>query len=143
MSTPISAMIASAARLPTPVMVSSRSRATGERGDHLVHTGIEAGDRGLQVLQVVKRQPDQQPMMLAEAAPQGLAQLGKLLAQLALGQLGQDLGVALPATRAASIARPETPRTSAATESSLMPASSRVFWIRWHSAPWAWMSRLR
>ena len=66
----------------------------GERGDHLVHTGVEAGDRGLQVLQVPKRQPDQQRMMLPEAAPQGLAQLGKLLAQLALGQLGQDLGVA-------------------------------------------------
>jgi hypothetical protein len=41
------------------------------------------------------------------------------------------------------MARPETPRTSAATESSLIPASSNVFWIRWHSAPWAWMSRLR
>jgi hypothetical protein len=40
-----------------------------ERGDHLVH----AGDRGLQVLQVVKGQPDQQRMMLAKAAPQGLA----------------------------------------------------------------------
>jgi hypothetical protein len=51
-----------------------------ERGDHLVHAGVEAGDRGLQVLQVGKRQPDQQPMMLAEAAPQGLAQLGELLA---------------------------------------------------------------
>ena len=51
----------------------------GERGDHLVHAGIQAGDRGLQVLQVPKRQPDQQPTMLAKAAPQGLAQLGKLL----------------------------------------------------------------
>ena len=48
-----------------------------------------------------------------------------------------------PATRAASIARPETPSTSAATESSLMPASSRVFWMRWHSALWVWISRLR
>jgi hypothetical protein len=34
-------------------------------------------------------------MMFAEAAPQGLAQLRELLTQLALGQLGQDLGVAL------------------------------------------------
>jgi hypothetical protein len=68
-----------------------------ERGDHLVHASVQAGDRGLQVLPVPKGQPDQQPMMLPEAAPQGLAQLGELLAQLALGQLGQDLGVALPA----------------------------------------------
>ena len=41
------------------------------------------------------------------------------------------------------MARPETPSTSAATESSLMPASSKVFWTRWHSALWAWISRLR
>jgi hypothetical protein len=78
-------------------MVAEPVTGHGEWGDHLVHAGVQAGDRGLQVLQVVKGQPDQQPMMLAEAAPQGLAQLGELLAQLALGQLGQDLGVALPA----------------------------------------------
>jgi hypothetical protein len=83
--------------LPTPVMVTRPVTGHRERGDPLVHTGVEAGDRGLQVVQVVKGQPDQQPMMLPEAAPQGLAQLGELLAQLALGQLGQDLGIALPA----------------------------------------------
>jgi hypothetical protein len=44
---------------------------------------------------VVKRQPDQQRVMLAEAAAQRLAQLGELLAQLAPGQLRQRLGVAL------------------------------------------------
>jgi hypothetical protein len=97
MSTPISAMMASAARLPTPVMVAEPVTGHGERGDHLVHAGVQAGDRGLQVLQVVKGQPDQQRMMLPEAAPQGVAQPGELLAQLALGQLRQDLGVALPA----------------------------------------------
>jgi hypothetical protein len=91
----MSAMMASAARLPTPVMVAEPVGGHRERGDHLVQAGIQAGDRGLQVLQVPKGQPDQQPMMLAEAALQGLAQLGELLAQLALGQLGQDLGVAL------------------------------------------------
>jgi hypothetical protein len=32
-----------------------------ERGDHLVHAGVEAGDRGLQVVPVPKGQPDQQP----------------------------------------------------------------------------------
>ena len=35
------------------------------------------------------------------------------------------------------MARPETPSTSEATESSLIPASSSVFWIRWHSLVWA------
>jgi hypothetical protein len=36
---------------------------------------------------VGKGQPDQQPMVVAEAAAQRLAQLGELGAQLALGQL--------------------------------------------------------
>jgi hypothetical protein len=47
-----------------------------------------------------------------------------------------------PATSALSIARPDTPSTSVATESSLMPASSRVLWMRWHSALWAWKGPL-
>jgi hypothetical protein len=68
---------------------------------------------------VVKGQTDQQPMMLAEAAPQRLAHLGELLAQLALGQLRQRLGSRSPATRASSIARPDTPSTSVATETLL------------------------
>jgi hypothetical protein len=143
MSTPISAMMASAARLPTPVMVAEPVTGHRERGDHLVDAAVQGGDRALQVLQVGKRQPDQQPMMVAEAAPQRLAQLGELGAQPALGQLGSTPGSRSPATRALRIARPETPSTSVATESSLMPASSRVFWMRWHSALWAWISRLR
>jgi hypothetical protein len=50
----------------------------GERGDHRIDPAVEGGDRLLQVLKVVEGQPDQQPMLLAEAAPQGLAQLGSL-----------------------------------------------------------------
>jgi hypothetical protein len=65
-----------------------------ERGDHLVDAAIQGGDGAFQMLQVGKGQPDQQRMVLAEAAPQRLAQLGELLAQLALGQLRQDLPVA-------------------------------------------------
>src|SRR5215207_3231249 len=40
------------------------------------------------------------------------------------------------------MARPEAPTTSAATESSLIPASSRVFCTRWTSAVWAWKGPL-
>src|SRR5215213_3596113 len=61
MSTPISAMIVSAARLPTPVMVSSRSRArwrgaglTGVRGEPCVDLRVEGGDGSLEVVGVVK-----------------------------------------------------------------------------------------
>jgi hypothetical protein len=41
------------------------------------------------------------------------------------------------------MARLETPSTSEATESSLIPASSRVLAIRCPSEVCAWMSRLR
>jgi hypothetical protein len=61
MSTPISAMMASAARLPTPVMVAELVTGYRERDDHPVHAGIQTGDRGLQVLQVPKRQPTSNP----------------------------------------------------------------------------------
>jgi len=47
--------------------------AASMRGEHLAH---------------------QQPVMRAEAADQGLLELGELGAQAALGQLGQQLGVA-------------------------------------------------
>jgi len=47
------------------------------------------------VLQVLQGQPDQQPMVVAEAAAQGVAELGELGAQPAAGQLGQHPGVAL------------------------------------------------
>jgi hypothetical protein len=52
MSVPISAMIVSAARLPTPVMVAEPVTGHRERGDHLVDVGVQAGNGALQVLQV-------------------------------------------------------------------------------------------
>jgi hypothetical protein len=99
--------------------------------------------------QVRHGQADQQRVVGTKATPQRLAQLGELGelgelgAQPALGQLSQHPGSRSPSTRAASIARPEAPSTPVATESSLMPASSRVFWMRWPSAAWAWTSRSR
>jgi hypothetical protein len=95
MSTPISAIMHSAARLPTPVMVAEPVPGLGERGDHPVDVRVELGDRGLQLLQVRHGQADQEGMVATKPAPQRLAQLGKLGAQPALGQLGQHLGVAL------------------------------------------------
>jgi hypothetical protein len=64
--------------------------------------------------------------MVPEAAPQRLAQLGELGTQPPLGQLGQHLRVAFPAHQGGQHRPAETPSTSAATESSLLPASSRV-----------------
>jgi hypothetical protein len=41
----------------------------GERGDHLVDAAVQGGDRALQVLEVVEGESDQQPVVVAEAAP--------------------------------------------------------------------------
>ena len=101
-----------------------------ERGDHPVDMGVELGDRPLQLLQVRQGQMNEQRMVATKPAPQRLAQLRELGTQPALGQFGERLGSRSPATSAASIARPETPSTSVATQSSLMPASSKVFWMR-------------
>ena len=69
-----------------------------ERGlTHLVDLAVELAssrDGGLEVVGVVQAQPDQQGVVVPEPAPQRLAQLGDLLAQHALGQLGEHLGVA-------------------------------------------------
>ena len=72
-----------------------------------------------------------------------LPQQGALLAQHAPGQLRQHLGVAFPADQGGEHGRARDLSTSEATESSLMPASSRVLCTRWHSAVCAWMSFLR
>jgi hypothetical protein len=69
MSTPISAMIVSAARLPTPVMVTRLVPGPSERGDHLIDAAVQCRDGALQVLQVPKGQAQQQGVMVPEPAP--------------------------------------------------------------------------
>jgi hypothetical protein len=63
--------------LPTPVVVAEPVTGHRERGDHLVDAVVEASDGGLQVLQVLQRQPHQQPVMVAEAPRERLARLGQ------------------------------------------------------------------
>src|SRR5436305_880964 len=67
----------------------------GVLGEQIVDALVQPRDRALQVGEVVQAEPDQQGVVVTEAAAQCLAQLGELLAQQALGQLGEDVGVAL------------------------------------------------
>ena len=55
---------------------------------------VELGDGRFEVGGVVQAQPDQQGVVVAEPAAQRFAQLGDLLAQHPLGQLGEHVGVA-------------------------------------------------
>jgi hypothetical protein len=126
MSTPISARIVSAARLPTPVMVSSRSRAQANgastRSMWASSSAIEASScprcatarRTSSAWWPPKRPRSPWPSW------------GSLARSRPLASSASTPGSRSPATSAASIARPQAPSTSVATESSLMPASSRV-----------------
>ena len=86
-------MMHSAARFPTPVMVSSRSRAALKGAITRSTSASSCGDHGLEVLEVLQRQPHQQGVVVLEPAVEGLAQRGQLLAQSAFGQLGEDVGI--------------------------------------------------
>jgi hypothetical protein len=114
-----------------------------ERGDHPVDLGVQRRDGTLKVLKVVQRQAHQQPVMVAEAAVQRLPQQRKLLAQRAPGQLGQHLGVTLTGHQG-SQHRPS--RHAQHVGGHRVELDAGVFQglcTRWHSAVWAWISRLR
>ena len=70
---------------------------------------------------------DQETMVSSDAPFQRPPQFGDLIAQSALGQLGQRLGIAFAFHEARKIARPEAPNTSLATAPNWMLASSSTF----------------
>ena len=63
-----------------------------EQGVDLV---VESGHGRFEVIDVVEAHPDQQGVMVTETSLQGPAQLGDLVAELALGQVCECLGIAL------------------------------------------------
>jgi hypothetical protein len=97
-----------------------------------------------QVLQVRKGQAHQQGVVVPEpSAPQRLAQLGELGPQPPPGQLSQHLGVAFPGHQGGQHRPARGAQHVGGDRVQLDPGVSRVFWTRWPSAAWAWMSRLR
>jgi hypothetical protein len=76
----------------------------------------------------------QEGVMVAEVAIEGLFQQAELGAQAAAGQLRQRLGSRSPAISAAIMSLPETPKLSLATTDSLSWASSSSCSTRFFSA---------
>ena len=110
-------MMTSAARLPTPVMVAEPVTGHRVRGDHLVDAAIQGGDGAFQVPpggQGPARSATRGGRRSGPPAPGAAG--GASLGSLPLASSARTWGSRSPATRAASMARPETPRTSAATE---------------------------
>jgi len=89
-------MTAAADSGPMPGAVVSRSRAARKGGHHRLDLGVQPGDHGLQVVDVVQVQPAHQGVVVTEPAFQRHRQVRDPGAHLALGQLGQDRAAALP-----------------------------------------------
>ena len=105
-----------------------------ERGDDPVDRRVEFGDGPLQLLHVLQGEPHQQGVMAPKRPRRASRSSGSLLRSRPWASSATTLGSRSPASSAHSIARPETPSTSAATEPSRIEASSKVLWMRWHSA---------
>jgi hypothetical protein len=71
---------------------------------------LQCGDVGAGLVDAGEHGGEQEGVMAADAATEGLLQQAPLGPQAGPGQLGQDLGVALTGTSAASMARPESRR---------------------------------
>ena len=142
MSAPISAIMISAARLPTPGMVSRRSRGA-VRGHQVVDAFIEAHNRALQIFEVVQRQADDDRVVFGEATLQRGGQCRDLGAQPTPGQLGQLLGVTL--TRDQGPQHRPTRHTQQVGDNRIKFDASvfEDFGDALPSLVWAWTSRLR
>ena len=142
MSAPISAIMISAARLPTPGMVSRRSRGA-VRGHQVVDAFIVAHNRALQIFEVVQRQADDDRVVFGESTLQRGGQCRDLGAQPAPGQLGQLLGVTL--TRDQGPQHRPTRHTQQVGDNRIKFDASvfEDFGDALPSLVWAWTSRLR
>ena len=96
----------------------------GERGDQLGKLGVELGQVGIQRVHPGQQLGQQEGVLVGEEPGERLLQQRQLGAHPSTGQLRQTLGSRSPATSAASMARPETPKLSLATTLGLIWASS-------------------
>jgi hypothetical protein len=118
-------MITCAAVRPTPGDLIQPVDRLSERGDLLLDLGLQLSDVGAGLVDTAKHPGQQEAVMVAEVAGEGLLQLAELGTQATAGQLGQRLGVALAGDQrgqhgSTSMARPDTPKMSEATTDSLI-----------------------
>jgi hypothetical protein len=94
-----------------------------QRGEALLDLPRQPLDGVLEVLNVREQFTDDERMVRAEGPSRASRNWGSFLRSWPRARSANAAGSRVPSTRAASIARPETPRTSEATELRLMPAS--------------------
>ena len=115
----------------------------GERADLLLDRLREPVDLLVEEVDVGEDRPDPGRVQPVEAALERLLERGQLLAQAALANSASTCGSVVPAISASSIARPEAPRMSVATQSSLIPVSSSALCSRFASRERSWICALR
>jgi hypothetical protein len=105
-----------------------------ERAQPCLDLGRYLGDQPVDRVEVPEEGRQQEALVRTNPALERLEEGVVLVAQPARARAAIVSGSTSPPTRASSIARPEVPTTSEATEASLMFAPSRTFWIRLTSA---------
>jgi hypothetical protein len=105
-----------------------------ERGDLRLDVGLEGGDVGADRIHAVQHRGQQERVMSVKWPVNASVSWPSLARMRVRASCASALGSRSPATSASSIARPETPKMSAATTLSLIWASSRSFSTRFFSA---------
>ena len=130
MSGPISARITSAAPRPTPGVVINRSTGVAKGCKHLSDPSVESGDVPFQFLDQAEVMVDKESMMRCHATVECSGKFGPGTLQTGRSEFGEPHRVRLTRNIAFRMRRPLMPTMSEIADTSLMLASSRVFWIR-------------
>jgi hypothetical protein len=115
-----------------PGMVLSISMAARKGSTLRVDLLVDAGDGRIEGVDLVQMQLEQEAVMLGHPAAQRAASSSSAEAWMRRwASAARAWGMVWPAIKASMMRRPLRPRMSVTTESSLMLASSSVFWMRW------------
>jgi hypothetical protein len=134
MSRPTSARITCAAVRPSPATRIQPVDHLDERGDQLVELVVQLGDVGVHLIDPGQQLGQQERVMVGEDPVNASSRTLRLARNRPRASWASTFGSRSPAISAASIARPETPKMSAATTLSLTWASSSSFSPRCLSA---------
>src|SRR6266545_6288238 len=129
-----------------PIHAGDRVQATHllrKRGDDLGDVRTQRLDHFVELVEVGQQLTDEKGVMGRKRPARAWRNAGSFLRSLPRARSAKTSGSPVPRSKASSIARPETPRTSLATDANLMPASSSTFCSRLASRVCSWISALR
>ena len=121
-------------RLPTPGIVISRVAASAKGGINRSTSASRRVDRGDELVDVVAGACRSIRAWWSSKRPTSASRSSGILGRIRVKRhVGEHLGVAFAGDQRFEHPPAATPSMSVTTESSLIPASSSTFWIRWVS----------